>query len=630
MQRLRIAACSGATAVLAACAAQPPAAPRPHYDFARAAAAAGDDAAAGREVKLALQDDPLDARSHFLEGCLLARHGAADQAAVGFQRTASLDPANADAAYNVGTILLARGENVAAADWLERAATIRPDHVPTYDNLAKAYFMAGMPELAFATYEEALRRDPSNAVALRSLAILGDAAGLHDEADGYRRRLEELGLSAAAVPGADGAHAAPRPADGGAAPPKEEKAAPAPPPPAEPEPPARTQADVSGLREILRDLKHVTIEQRADLIAVCGWTSGPKERAILDRVIGGRADIVDLTTDDSGDPQHMIEVDAVLFVVRGLESESTGFNFLRLVNINAKFFASDHANPGTGFTAPGTTGIVSGMSQQGWIASAAVDYDVNIANAADTRVAVLARPHLTTLSGTPARFLVGGEYVFKVSGLESGDIKLYPFGVTLTVTPTLLRSPGEDGRPRVHLAVDAGRTSVLNIITSTDPNATVVFDKLDVSSQAVLGIDQTLILSGLNQKETDTDRSGVPILSSIPLIKYLFSQETTVESTAAVIILLTPRDPAYVDESNRAAVEKFVEMRRAFVEARRGTPEDFKRFTQKYPDWRRIPPNRFASHFFLMNNSEVYRAVSGQDLSHDDVELGILGKRADK
>ena len=39
------------------------------------------------------------------------------------------------------------------------------------------------------------------------------------------------------------------------------------------------------------------------------------------------------------------------------------------------------------------------------------------------------------------------------------------------------------------------------------------------------------------------------------------------------------------------------------------------------------PPNRFASHFFLMENSELYRKVSGQDLKPDtlDIDIDLLG-----
>ena len=73
---------------------------------------------------------------------------------------------------------------------LENAILIRPDHIPSRNNLAKAYFLARLPELAIAAYEEVLLRDPSNAIALNNLMLLAEAAGNHDAAATYRRRLE--------------------------------------------------------------------------------------------------------------------------------------------------------------------------------------------------------------------------------------------------------------------------------------------------------------------------------------------------------------------------------------------------------------------------------------------------------
>ena len=261
--------------------------------------------------------------------------------------------------------------------------------------------------------------------------------------------------------------------------------------------------------------------------------------------------------------------------------------------------------------------------QSGWIFSAAVDYSVNIANAATQQVAVLARPHLTTLSGTPATFLAGGEIVFKVSGINSGDIKPYPFGTSLKVTPTLLRTLGDDG-PLVHIAVEAGRTSVLELLSGFQTVDQVSFDKVTVASQTIVGLGRTLILSGLNQRESRTGRAGVPGLMCVPILKYLFSTKSVVQNDTAVIILLTPRDPAYMGEQNRVALSKFVEKRRAYVQAKQGTAEDMRRFRQQYPDWDQVAPNRFASHFFLVNNSELYRAVSAQEVVSDALDLDIL------
>jgi Tfp pilus assembly protein PilF len=602
--------------------------PKAHYQAARAALIGGNTDKANLEVKLALQDNPLDAASHFLLGCLLERKGEHDQAIVAFQRAVALDPTNPDALYNLGTMLLWRGEVVPASRLLENAVLIRPDHVPSRNNLAKAYFLAGLPELAVAAYEEVLLRDPSNVIALHNLLLLAEAAGKHDAAATYRRRLKTHESGRAVKPVIDAREPItllptwPLATAAAGSP----TVTPLPVTPVvKPQPPPDKEADA--LRELLRDLPHVTVERRAGRLTLSGYTSGPKERAILDRIIGKPSQVLDLTSDDSGDPQRMIEFDAVLLIMTGLDQQEVGFNFLNLINLNFNYFASDNQRAGTGYAVPpAVTGPVSGLSQSGWIFSAAASYSVNIANASDERVAVLARPHLTALSGTSANFLAGGELVFKVSGNISGDIKPYPFGTTLKVTPTLLRTPAEDGTPRVHVKVEAGRISILSLLNQ-DPNLPTSFTKITVASEAVLSLGQTLILSGLNQRESRTGLSGVPYLRDIPILKYFFSTKTTVISDAAVIILLTPREAAFQDERNRKALAEFVALRRAFIKARQGTEEEMRRFRERYPDWQQVPPNRFASHLFMMETSVLYRSMSGQDLTSEDVGLELLGPK---
>jgi Tfp pilus assembly protein PilF len=605
--------------------------PNTHYQTALADLRRGDTDKATLEVKLAIQENPLDPASHFLFGGLLERKGEHDQAIVAYQRAVAIDSTNPDALYNLGTMLLWRGEAVPASLPLESAVSIRPDHVPSYNNLAKAYFLAGLPELAVASYEEVLRRDSSNAIALNNLLLLAEAAGNHDAAAAYRRRLEASGSGRAAKPVIDAGEPTPRfptwplaTAAAGSPPPAPLPIVPVP----KPQPPPDGEADA--LRELLRDLPHVTVERRAGRLTLTGYTSGQKERVMLDRILGKPVEVLDLTSDDSGDPHRMIEIDAVLFNMSGLDQESVGFNFLKLIDLNFNYFASDNKNPGTGYAAPpAVTGLVTGVSQSGWIFSAAASYSVNIANASDERVSVLARPHLTALSGTSAKFLAGGELVYKVAGNVSGDIKLYPFGTSLNVTPTLLRTTAEDGTPRVHLKVEAGRTSVLSLLDA-DPSQPTPFQKVTVSSEAVLSLDQTLILSGLSQRESRTGRSGVPYLRDIPILKYFFSTKVTTNADTAVIILLTPRVSAFTGERNRKALAEYIEKRRSFIRARQGTEEDMRRFRERYPDWDQFPPNRFASHIFMIQNSEMYRVVSGQELLSEDINLELLGPKPNK
>lgn len=572
-----------------------------HYQAAQDALAHSDTARAKRELKLSLQDDPLHAEAHFLLASLLAEAGDLDQAAVGYQETVKLDPNNATARYNLGTILLLRGEVVLAASQLEDALALRPDSVPTYNNLAKAYFVAGLPEYSVASYQEALRRDPQNATARKGLAVLTADSSAED------RPARDRG-NAARPP----ANTAPPTA---AAPGKERPAVLV----EAPSPVTPHLADAEGtearaLQELIRDLPHVTVERRGGHLTLGGWTSGTGERKLLDRIIAAEPSVLDLTSDDVGDPHQLLEVDAVLFIVSGIDSQSAGHDFLRRVTVNAS--VSDVATAGFD-----------------WLYSAAISYEVNIANATDERLALLARPHLSTLSGSAATFVAGGDTVYKVTGNVGGDVKTYPFGTTLEVTPTLLRTRASDGTPRVRLLVKAGRKTIL-LLDSPEVQSTgaSVYANVSVTSEAVLDMNQTLILTGLSQRERTISRSGVPGLMHVPLIKYLVSERKTITKDMAIVILLTPRDPAYWDEKNQQALTTFVEKRRAYMEAIRGTPEDMRRFKERYPDWMKIAPNRFASHFFLMENSELYRQARGIDLDSDalDLDFDLLGKVSEK
>jgi hypothetical protein len=128
---------------------------------------------------------------------------------------------------------------------------------------------------------------------------------------------------------------------------------------------SRSTIEAHALQELVRELTHVTIDRRGDRLTLAGWTSGVGERKVLDRILAGRTDVLDLTTEDAGDPQRLLEVDAIIFYVLGLDSKSLGHDFLRRVTVNAS--VADAANAGFG-----------------WL-SAAISYEVSIANATQSR-----------------------------------------------------------------------------------------------------------------------------------------------------------------------------------------------------------------------------------------------------
>ena len=138
-----------------------------------------------------------------------------------------------------------------AARQFESALWVRPDHVPTYNNLAKAYFLTGLPELAIASYNAALRLAPSNAIARKGLAVITAAAGTPNGPGE-----EAGGKSTPPIPNV--------PPDAVAA--GKDK----PPALSGAEHAAAEAAEVDALQELVRDLPHVTVEQRSGRLTLTG------------------------------------------------------------------------------------------------------------------------------------------------------------------------------------------------------------------------------------------------------------------------------------------------------------------------------------------------------------------------
>jgi Flp pilus assembly secretin CpaC len=298
------------------------------------------------------------------------------------------------------------------------------------------------------------------------------------------------------------------------------------------------------------------------------------------------------------------------------------------VNVQYDFFATRHHRDGIGFQAPGQIGSVLRRSQWGELFNAKVDYNVTIANADKQQVEIVARPHLTTLNSQRAEFLAGGEIVFQVSGIESGDIKPYPFGIELNVTPTILRTPGPNGETQVLLDVEASRISVLGRLLTGEGVAgsdDVNFDKTKVKSKTLLGMKETLILSGLYQREYRVRLSGVPILRKIPILNLIFSNKTEVDDVLSTIIFITPREPGKVDQQLQDDIASFVERRVAYIKAKEEGAEAIEKLKEDYPDWYQPQNNRYATHFFLVNNSRVYRELRGEDLRAEELRKDLLG-----
>ncbi len=174
-------------------------------------------------------------------------------------------------------------------------------------------------------------------------------------------------------------------------------------------------------------------------------------------------------------------------------------------------------------------------------------------------------------------------------------------GVKLTVTPEFL----EDGR--VKLAVTAERTFLTTPNTSS-VTFTLRIDtsKTNVSANVAMNYGETLILSGLSEKETERKRDGVPGLQDVPGLQYLFSKRSTTDFQKSVLILLTPRPTPYVFQNEKA---------RKNAQGRLSRDDRvLSELQARYSDWFRPYPN-WASVFHHMQANKLYREFRTGDVA---------------
>jgi type IV pilus assembly protein PilQ len=153
---------------------------------------------------------------------------------------------------------------------------------------------------------------------------------------------------------------------------------------------------------------------------------------------------------------------------------------------------------------------------------------------------IQAEPVITTLDNRQADILVGQETPVRVidasSGASSGgaraNVQFKETGIRLTVTPHVTN----DRRILMNLHTER---SALQLLPEADLG--FVFAKQKADNQLLVDDGETAVIGGLTVTEVEKNRSGIPLLSGLPIVGKLFSFSEDRESRRDLIILVTPR-----------------------------------------------------------------------------------------
>jgi general secretion pathway protein D len=190
--------------------------------------------------------------------------------------------------------------------------------------------------------------------------------------------------------------------------------------------------------------------------------------------------------------------------------------------------------PGPVVASNSTTDLILRLSKD-------VTFDVNIAvRALQTRgdVRILSRPVLLAQNNQEAKILVGSQrpfvQVFRSlptdAGVRDQVVQYKDVGTSLTILPTI----NPDGY--VNLQVSQEVSTATQELQFGAP----VISSREASTHLFVRDGRTAVLGGLIDRQQDRTRSGLPVLSSLPVIGALFGSRTDRDATSELFLFLTP------------------------------------------------------------------------------------------
>lgn len=144
---------------------------------------------------------------------------------------------------------------------------------------------------------------------------------------------------------------------------------------------------------------------------------------------------------------------------------------------------------------------------------------------------VLASPTLLCRSGKEAKFLAGGEIPIRVVNFKVQDIIWKQYGVVLKFKPRADFS----GRMSIDIETE---------VSSVDPARSVDgvpgFLTNRIESHFDLSASRTIVLSGLIKNDWSQQTSGLPVLSTLPVLGPLFGSPEFKDSRTELVVFVTP------------------------------------------------------------------------------------------
>ncbi len=154
---------------------------------------------------------------------------------------------------------------------------------------------------------------------------------------------------------------------------------------------------------------------------------------------------------------------------------------------------------------------------------------------------VQAEPSITTVDNREAVIKVGEDVPVRIIDFaSSGSGNSVPKAtVSFKETGILLRvTPHVTNNRQIVLQIETERSAVKTLSAA---DLGFIIDKQNTKNEILVGDGETAVIGGLTVTTVTRSKTGIPLLSSLPLLGSLFSFTSNTENRKDLIILVTPR-----------------------------------------------------------------------------------------
>lgn len=179
--------------------------------------------------------------------------------------------------------------------------------------------------------------------------------------------------------------------------------------------------------------------------------------------------------------------------------------------------------------------------------------------AQEGKTTILAEPQLSARNGAKASFLAGGEIPYAVSNLFGTTVQFKPYGVKLDIQPRV------DRNGAIRATIETEFSQIDGSVTTSGGPALLT---RKTSTEFNVRNGETIVLSGLVQRENATNIDKVPFLGDVPVLGHLFKSRKFQNKETELVVFVTPT----VVDSRSAGVVDRVQRTQERLEERLGPP----------------------------------------------------------